>query len=57
MKGQVASEVAAAEELGRSGWRPDAGELMVVVTCDEEAGATLGASGCASRCPRRCAAT
>ncbi len=43
MKGQVASEVAAACALGRSGWRPANGELLVVVTCDEEAGAALGA--------------
>ena len=43
MKGQVACEVAAASSLGRSGWRPERGELLVVVTCDEEAGATYGA--------------
>jgi len=43
MKGQVACEVAAACALGRSGWRPARGELLVVVTCDEEAGATYGA--------------
>jgi acetylornithine deacetylase/succinyl-diaminopimelate desuccinylase-like protein len=43
MKGQVACEVAAAAALGRSGWRPATGELLVVATCDEEAGATLGA--------------
>jgi acetylornithine deacetylase/succinyl-diaminopimelate desuccinylase-like protein len=43
MKGQVAAEVAAAAALARSGWRPAAGELLVVVTCDEEAGAALGA--------------
>jgi acetylornithine deacetylase/succinyl-diaminopimelate desuccinylase-like protein len=43
MKGQVASEVAAATALARSGWRPANGDLLVVVTCDEEAGATLGA--------------
>jgi acetylornithine deacetylase/succinyl-diaminopimelate desuccinylase-like protein len=43
MKGQVACEVAAAIALGRSGWRPASGELLVVVTCDEEAGAALGA--------------
>ena len=43
MKGQVACEVAAAAHLARSGWRPAAGELLVVVTCDEEAGATIGA--------------
>jgi acetylornithine deacetylase/succinyl-diaminopimelate desuccinylase-like protein len=43
MKGQVACEVAAAAALGRSGWLPASGELMVIVTADEEAGATLGA--------------
>ena len=43
MKGQVACEVAAACALGRAGWRPARGELLVVVTCDEEAGATHGA--------------
>jgi acetylornithine deacetylase/succinyl-diaminopimelate desuccinylase-like protein len=43
MKGQVASEVAAAAALARSGWRPASGDLLVVVTCDEEAGAALGA--------------
>ena len=43
MKGQVASELAACLELGRSGWRPDAGELMLVLTADEEAGGDLGA--------------
>jgi acetylornithine deacetylase/succinyl-diaminopimelate desuccinylase-like protein len=43
MKGQVACEVAAACDLARSGWRPPAGELMLVLTCDEEAGATYGA--------------
>jgi acetylornithine deacetylase/succinyl-diaminopimelate desuccinylase-like protein len=43
MKGQVACEVAAACELASSGWRPAAGELMLVLTCDEEAGATHGA--------------
>jgi len=43
MKGQVACEVAAACALGRSGWRPANGDLLVVATCDEEAGATIGA--------------
>jgi acetylornithine deacetylase/succinyl-diaminopimelate desuccinylase-like protein len=43
MKDQVACEVAAAIALADEGWRPDAGELMVVVTADEEAGATVGA--------------
>jgi acetylornithine deacetylase/succinyl-diaminopimelate desuccinylase-like protein len=43
MKGQVASELAACLELGRSGWRPDAGDLLLVVTADEETGGALGA--------------
>jgi acetylornithine deacetylase/succinyl-diaminopimelate desuccinylase-like protein len=43
MKGQVACEVAAAASLARSGWRPARGELLVIVTCDEEAGAAFGA--------------
>jgi acetylornithine deacetylase/succinyl-diaminopimelate desuccinylase-like protein len=53
MKGQVACEVAAARELGRSGWRPDAGELMVIVTCDEEAGATHGAKWLCEEVPEK----
>jgi len=43
MKGQVASEVAAAAALGESGWRPPAGELLLVLTADEEVGGDLGA--------------
>ncbi len=43
MKGQVASEVAAAVTLGESGWRPPAGELKLVITADEEVGGGLGA--------------
>ncbi|MGH8572834.1 MAG: M20/M25/M40 family metallo-hydrolase, partial [Gammaproteobacteria bacterium] len=43
MKGQVAAEVAAAVSLARGGWRPAAGDLLVVVTADEERGAALGA--------------
>jgi acetylornithine deacetylase/succinyl-diaminopimelate desuccinylase-like protein len=43
MKGQVASEVAACLALGGSGWRPPAGELLLVLTADEEAGGGLGA--------------
>ena len=43
MKGQVASELAACLALGRSGWRPPRGELMLVITCDEETGGDLGA--------------
>ena len=43
MKGQVAAEVAAAVALAESGWRPEAGELMLVITADEEVGGGLGA--------------
>ena len=53
MKGQVACEVAAACALGRSGWRPAAGELMVIATCDEEAGATIGAQWLCAQVPEQ----
>src|SRR4051812_41608443 len=43
MKDQVACEIAAAIALADEGWRPECGELMIVVTADEEAGATVGA--------------
>jgi len=43
MKSQVAAEVAAATLLAEDGWRPEAGELMLVLTADEEAGAKRGA--------------
>jgi acetylornithine deacetylase/succinyl-diaminopimelate desuccinylase-like protein len=43
MKGQVASEIAAVCALSGDGWRPESGELKVVVTADEEAGAAFGA--------------
>jgi acetylornithine deacetylase/succinyl-diaminopimelate desuccinylase-like protein len=43
MKGQVAAELAACIALGRGGWRPLAGELLLVLTVDEEAGGGLGA--------------
>ena len=43
MKDQVATEVAAAAHLARSGWRPQRGELKVIVAADEERGAHLGA--------------
>jgi acetylornithine deacetylase/succinyl-diaminopimelate desuccinylase-like protein len=43
MKSQVAAEIAAATLLAEEGWRPDSGELLIVVTADEEAGATHGA--------------
>jgi acetylornithine deacetylase/succinyl-diaminopimelate desuccinylase-like protein len=53
MKGQVACEVAAACALGRAGWRPARGELLVVVTCDEEAGATYGAQWLCANVPEK----
>jgi acetylornithine deacetylase/succinyl-diaminopimelate desuccinylase-like protein len=43
MKSQVAAEVAAATLLAEEGWRPEAGELLLVLTADEEAGAEFGA--------------
>jgi acetylornithine deacetylase/succinyl-diaminopimelate desuccinylase-like protein len=43
MKGQVASEVAACEALGGAGWRPSSGDLLLVLTADEEVGGGLGA--------------
>jgi len=43
MKGQTAAEVAAACALARSGWRPAAGSLLVVVVVDEETGGSEGA--------------
>jgi len=43
MKSQVAAEVAAACTLAEAGWRPAAGELKLVLTADEETGATYGA--------------
>jgi acetylornithine deacetylase/succinyl-diaminopimelate desuccinylase-like protein len=51
MKGQVACEVAAACELGRSGWRPERGELLLITTCDEEAGAAIGAKWLCEQVP------
>jgi acetylornithine deacetylase/succinyl-diaminopimelate desuccinylase-like protein len=43
MKGQVAAEVAAAIELGEGEWRPQTGDLLLVITADEEVGGGLGA--------------
>ncbi len=43
MKSQVAAEAVAAAALGRSGWRPARGKLMLVFVCDEETGGELGA--------------
>ena len=43
MKSQVAAEIAAVGALADEGWRPESGDLLVVVTADEEAGAVHGA--------------
>jgi acetylornithine deacetylase/succinyl-diaminopimelate desuccinylase-like protein len=43
MKSQVAAEAAAAIALVEEGWRPEAGELLIVFTADEETGAHHGA--------------
>jgi acetylornithine deacetylase/succinyl-diaminopimelate desuccinylase-like protein len=43
MKDQGATEIAAAAHLARAGWRPERGELKVLVSADEEMGAHLGA--------------
>jgi acetylornithine deacetylase/succinyl-diaminopimelate desuccinylase-like protein len=43
MKSQTAAEVAAAVSLAREGWRPAAGDLLVVVLVDEETGGAEGA--------------
>jgi acetylornithine deacetylase/succinyl-diaminopimelate desuccinylase-like protein len=51
MKSQVAAEVAAACTLAERGWRPESGELLVVVTADEEAGATYGAKWLCEQVP------
>jgi acetylornithine deacetylase/succinyl-diaminopimelate desuccinylase-like protein len=51
MKDQVAAEVAAAAALGGDGWRPDQGELLVVITADEEMGAAAGAQWLCSEHP------
>ena len=51
MKSQLAAEVAAACALAEEGWRPASGELLLVVTADEEAGATHGAKWLCERHP------
>ncbi|HEY8582475.1 MAG TPA: M20/M25/M40 family metallo-hydrolase [Capillimicrobium sp.] len=43
MKSQTAAEIAAALELAHSGWRPAAGDLLIVVLVDEETGGADGA--------------
>jgi acetylornithine deacetylase/succinyl-diaminopimelate desuccinylase-like protein len=53
MKSQVAAELAATLALVEEGWRPEAGELKLVFTCDEERGAWLGAQWLCSAHPER----
>jgi acetylornithine deacetylase/succinyl-diaminopimelate desuccinylase-like protein len=53
MKSQVAAEVAAACALAEEGWRPESGELLVIVTADEEAGAVQGAQWLCEEMPDR----
>jgi acetylornithine deacetylase/succinyl-diaminopimelate desuccinylase-like protein len=53
MKSQVAAEVAAAIALAEACWRPEAGELKLVLTADEEAGAEFGAQWLCEQHPDR----
>ncbi len=53
MKSQVAAEIAAVVALAEEGWRPEAGELKIVVTADEEAGAEHGAKWLCERHPEK----
>jgi acetylornithine deacetylase/succinyl-diaminopimelate desuccinylase-like protein len=43
MKSQTAAEVVAALSLAHEGWRPARGDLLIVVTADEETGGDEGA--------------
>lgn len=54
MKSQVAAEVSAAAALGRSGWRPEAGDLLIAVVADEETGGGLGAHWLTTTHPEKC---
>jgi acetylornithine deacetylase/succinyl-diaminopimelate desuccinylase-like protein len=53
MKSQVAAEVAAAASLARAGWRPAAGELVLVAVVDEETGGSLGAQWLTTEHPEK----
>jgi acetylornithine deacetylase/succinyl-diaminopimelate desuccinylase-like protein len=53
MKSQVAAELVAATALAEEGWRPEAGELLLVFTCDEETGAVAGAQWLCREHPER----
>ncbi len=53
MKDQVASETAACIRLARDGWRPERGELLMIVTADEETGAHAGAKWLCEQQPEK----
>ena len=53
MKSQIAAELAAVLTLTEEGWRPEAGELIVVFTADEETGALHGAQWLCREHPER----
>jgi acetylornithine deacetylase/succinyl-diaminopimelate desuccinylase-like protein len=53
MKSQVAAEATAAIALVEEGWRPEAGELLLVFTADEETGAVHGAQWLCAEHPDR----
>jgi acetylornithine deacetylase/succinyl-diaminopimelate desuccinylase-like protein len=53
MKSQVAAEAAAAIALVEEGWRPEAGELMLVFTADDETGAVDGAQWLCAHHPEK----
>ena len=53
MKSQVAAEVAAACALAEEGWRPASGDLLIVLTADEEAGAVHGAKWLCEQMPEK----
>ena len=51
MKDQVSSEASACLALAREGWRPRRGDLLLVVSADEETGAHHGAKWLCEECP------
>jgi acetylornithine deacetylase/succinyl-diaminopimelate desuccinylase-like protein len=53
MKSQVAAEIAAGAGLARGGWRPGAGDLLIVAVVDEETGGELGAAWITAEHPEK----
>jgi acetylornithine deacetylase/succinyl-diaminopimelate desuccinylase-like protein len=53
MKDQVAAEVAACVRLAGEGWRPARGQLLLVVSADEETGAEAGAQWLCAEHPEK----